>query len=153
VDVTHPNAAEQVQTVHATLEDLAVDSRPVVYALNKVDALPDEDRERLPELALGIGVPEDAIGISAQQGTNIDELLARLEVALEDAAAFVAVTATFPFDRSDLVDLFHKIGRVEGHDYDEHGTTVTGVLPQRELGRFEPWLTVGAVAPATVPVA
>ncbi len=143
VDATHPNAAEQVDTVNRTLEDLAVDDRPVVYALNKVDALPNEDRERLPELALGIGVPADAVGISAQYGTNIEALLDRLEASLEEAAKFVAVTATFPFDRTDLVDTFHKLGRVESHNYDEHGTTVTGVLPQRELGRFEPYVSVG----------
>jgi GTP-binding protein HflX len=151
VDVTHPNAAEQVETVHRTLEDLAVDDRPVVYALNKTDALPEEDRERLPELALGVGAPADAIGISAQEGVNLDALLARVEASLEEASRFVAVTGTFPFDRSDLVDLFHKLGRVERHDYDEHGTTVTGVLPQRELGRFDPWLTVDDVVEETAP--
>lgn len=145
VDATHPNAAEQVDTVNRTLEDLAVDDRPVVYALNKIDALPEEDRDRLPELALGIGVPADAIGISAQAGINLDNLLERVEAALEEAAKFIAVTATFPFDRTDLVDLFHKLGRVEDHEYDEHGTTVTGVLPQRELGRFAPYVSVGDV--------
>ena len=39
VDVTHPNAAEQVQTVATTLEDLGADDRPVVFALNKIDRL------------------------------------------------------------------------------------------------------------------
>jgi GTPase len=145
VDVTHPNAAEQVETVNRTLEDLAVDDRPVVYTLNKIDALPGEDRERLPELALGIGVPADTVGISAQNGINLEALLDRVEAALEKAARFVAVTATFPYDRTDLVDLFHKLGRVERHEYDEHGTSVTGVLPQRELGRFESYLTAGEI--------
>ena len=143
VDTTHPNAAEQVETVHRTLEDLAVDDRPVVYALNKIDALPKEDRERLPALALGIGVPAGALGIYAQGGTHDDGQLDRVEAALEEAAKFIAVTATFPFDRTDLVDLFHKLGRVESHAYDEAGTTVTGVLPHRERGRFAPYVSVG----------
>jgi GTP-binding protein HflX len=153
VDATHPNAAEQAETVNRTLEDLAVDDRPVVYALNKIDALPPEDRERLPELALGIGVPADAVGISAQEGVNLGGLLDRVEAALEEEAKFVAVTATFPFDRTDLVDLFHKLGRVEDHAYDEHGTTVTGVLPQHELGRFAEWLSEPELAPEAAPVA
>src|SRR5690606_1473677 len=51
VDVTHPNAREQVETVKRTLEDLGVDDRPVVYALNKVDRLTEEQREQVRELA------------------------------------------------------------------------------------------------------
>ena len=146
VDVTHPNAAEQVQTVHATLEDLAVDNRPMVYALNKIDRLSEEERAHLPEVSTSIGVPEDAIGISAQTGLNLDRLFERIEATLEDEADFVTVTGTIPFDRTDLVDLFHKLGRVEEHAYDEHGTTVNGQLPRRDLGRFEPWLVLGDAA-------
>jgi GTP-binding protein HflX len=140
VDVTHPNAAEQVQTVNETLEELAVDNRPVVYALNKIDRLSPEERERLPEVADSLGVPQDAVGISAQTGINIDGLLGTIEASLEEEADFVVVTGTIPFDKTELVDLFHKLGRVEDHAYDEHGTTVTGQLPRRALGRFEPWL-------------
>jgi len=146
VDVTHPNAAEQVVTVNATLEDLAVDNRPVVYALNKIDRLSEEERERLPEVARHLGVPDDAIGISAQTGLNLDQLLARIEETLENEADFVPVTGTIPFDRTDLVDLLHKLGRVDDHTYDEHGTTIRGQLPRREVGRFEPWLMIDDAA-------
>jgi GTP-binding protein HflX len=41
VDVTHPNAPEQMQTVMSVLEELGADDKPVVTALNKVDLLPD----------------------------------------------------------------------------------------------------------------
>jgi GTP-binding protein HflX len=147
VDVTHPNAAEQVGTVEATLEDLAVDDRPVVYALNKIDRLDEEERERLPELAVEIGVPVDAVGISAQNGTNLDALFAEIEAALEEASGFVPVSGTIPFYRTELVDLFHKLGRVEAHSFDEHGTTITGLLPAGEVGRFTPWLALATPEP------
>ena len=42
VDVTHPNAAEQMQTVIGVLEELGADDKPVVTALNKVDRLVPE---------------------------------------------------------------------------------------------------------------
>ena len=142
VDVTHPNAREQVQTVNTTLEDLAVDSRPIVYALNKIDRLSPEERERLSEVAESLGVPEDAVGISAQKSINLEGLFAKIEVTLEEEAGFVLVSGTIPFDKTELVDLFHKLGRVEEHTYDEHGTTIHGELPERELGRFEPWLSI-----------
>lgn len=142
VDVTHPNAREQVQTVNTTLEDLAVDSRPIVYALNKIDRLSAEERERLSEVAESLGVPEDAVGISAQKSINLEGLFAKIEATLEEEAGFVLVSGTIPFDKTELVDLFHKLGRVEEHTYDEHGTTIHGELPERELGRFEPWLAI-----------
>lgn len=142
VDVTHPNAREQVQTVNTTLEDLAVDSRPIVYALNKIDRLSPEERERLSEVAESLGVPEDSVGISAQKSINLEGLFAKIEATLEEEAGFVLVSGTIPFDKTELVDLFHKLGRVEEHTYDEHGTTIHGELPERELGRFEPWLAI-----------
>lgn len=140
VDVVHPNAAEQVHTVNTTLEDLAVDGRPVVYALNKIDRLPEEERANLPDVADRVGVPRDAVGISAQHGHNLDGLLQKIEQTLEDEANFVPVTGTIPFDRTEMVDLFHKLGRVSEHEYDEQGTTIHGELPRRDLGRFAPWI-------------
>ncbi|WP_410339376.1 GTPase HflX, partial [Sphaerobacter thermophilus] len=41
MDVTHPKAAEQAETVRTVLEDLGADSRPKVTALNKIDRLGD----------------------------------------------------------------------------------------------------------------
>ncbi len=141
VDVTHPNAAEQVHTVNTTLEELAVDSRPVVHALNKIDRLSNEQRNNLPDVAARVDVPRDAVGISAQRALNLDGLLAKVEEALEEEAGFVPATGTIPFDRTELVDLFHKLGRVNDHAYDERGTTLHGELPARYLDRFSPWIT------------
>jgi GTPase len=140
VDATHPNAVEQVGTVNRTLEDLAVDNRPVVFALNKIDVFSADERRRLPEAAAALGVPEDAVGIAARTGLGLEALLERVEAALEMEAGFVSVSGTIPFEHTDLVDLFHKLGRVEAHSYDEQGTTISGQLPARELGRFEPWV-------------
>src|SRR5207253_6657730 len=41
VDITHPDAEEQVHTVEATLKELGLADRPRVTALNKVDLLVD----------------------------------------------------------------------------------------------------------------
>jgi GTP-binding protein HflX len=140
VDSTHLNAREQAITVHETLEDLGVDDRPVVYALNKIDALSDEQRADLPALAVEIGVPADAVGISAQLGTNVDTLMSRIEEMLEVEAVFLPVELRIPFDQSQLVDRFHSLGRVESRSFDGYGTTLIGQLPEREFGRFEPYI-------------
>ncbi|MGN6485419.1 MAG: GTPase HflX [Thermomicrobiales bacterium] len=136
VDVTHPNAREQVVTVNETLEDLGVDGRPVAYALNKIDALgEDADVAALKE-RLGIPADAHAVPVSAQQGTNVKALLAEIEAVLEVENAFVPVTVTIPYNRSELVERFHALGRVEERAFDEDGTTLHGWLPERDFGRF-----------------
>ena len=140
VDVTHPNAAEQVQTVMTTLEDLGADDRPMVFALNKVDRLSPDEMNDLAARAEEIGAPQDSVPISAQAGLHLDALLARIEIILEEEAAFVQVRMQVPFERSELVDRFHTLGRVETRDYDEQGTLLVGWLPERAIGRFEPFI-------------
>jgi len=155
VDGTHPNASEQVATVAKVLEELGADDKPVIVAVNKADALPGapatdvaatlaelvarrRDEDELP-------VPADAVPISAMRGWGLDLLLGRIERALEADAGFVAVTLSVPFARADLVDKFHRTGRVEATRHDEAGTVVVGVLPAGELGRFAPYVTVNTV--------
>jgi GTP-binding protein HflX len=140
VDVTHPNAAEQVQTVHTTLEDLGADNVPMIYALNKVDRMSPDELADLAARAEAIGAPQDAVAISAQQGLHIEALLSRIEAVLEQEDSFMSVELVIPFDRSELVDRFHTLGRVEERTYDEHGTSIVGLLPEREISRFEPFI-------------
>lgn len=140
VDVTHPNAAEQVQTVMTTLEELGADDRPMIFALNKVDRYSAEELANLAVRAADIGAPDNAVPISAQTGLHLDTLLGQIESMLEDEASFVQVSLQVPFDRSELVDRFHTLGRVETRDYDEDGTTLTGWLPEKEVSRFDPFV-------------
>jgi GTP-binding protein HflX len=85
VDVTHPDALQQAETVLETLRDLDLAEKPLVTALNKVDLLARKDgpeaiekldRQRLPYR------PPDASLISAQQGWGLDELKERIERVL-----------------------------------------------------------------------
>ncbi len=144
VDVTHPNAPEQMQTVADVLEELGADDKPVVTALNKIDALTTNGGEApaLNELLALLGpaaaLAINPVAISARRGTGFDSLLAEVESALETDAGFIPVTLTAPFARTDLVDRFHRLGRVEETTFDESGTTVQGYLPAGEVGRFAP---------------
>ncbi len=149
VDVTHPNAAEQVQTVMGVLEDLGADDKPVVTALNKVDKLLDASGQLPPRetllAMLGDAAPlaVNPVAISAEAGLGFDSLLSAVEVALEKEAQFVPAVLHAPFSRSDLVDLFHRLGRVDDSEFSESGSTLLGRLPLAEIGRFTPYLETG----------
>jgi GTP-binding protein HflX len=94
VDITHPNAAEQAETVEETLADLEVDTKPRLTLLNKVDLLETQTGESVCSLAdLQVLSTElartrpDALLISGERGWGMDALLDRIDQALHDPAA------------------------------------------------------------------
>ncbi len=93
VDITHPDAAHQSQTVEETLQVLGLANKPRVTVLNKVDQLPDADGKRVGGLgelssfqaSLAENVP-GAVLISAEKRWGLDLLKQRLIEVLEGAA-------------------------------------------------------------------
>ena len=148
LDVTHPNVAEQAATVNDVLEDLGADGKPVVLALNKVDALPGGIEGLAPEIreAIAASVGEEllanAVPISARKNVGLDDLMNAVERTLEAEYDFVPVRVRVPFDRQELVERFHRLARVESTDFDEHGAILRGLLPSAFVGRFEGFVQV-----------
>jgi len=94
VDITHPNAAEQSQTVEDTLAELGLAGKPRITVLNKVDLLQGQDGRFIEDLAdLKEFEPSlrywrrDALMVSALQGWRLGELLERMERALATGPA------------------------------------------------------------------
>lgn len=129
VDITHPNMYLQSETVMETLADLDVEGKPILVALNKID--------RLHDSAVALAAPspvEDAVPISAREDIGLDALLARVDEML--SAALIYITAQIPYDRGDLVALFHEQGTVVNISHEGQGTLMEGYLPRRFLERF-----------------
>jgi GTP-binding protein HflX len=94
VDLTHPNAAEQAETVEQTLAELGLAHKPRLTLLNKVDLLarPDGTPVRgladLEDLAAGpTGAQPDALLMSAERGWGLTELRERVAQALRAPTA------------------------------------------------------------------
>jgi len=97
VDVTHPKAAQQSETVEATLVELGLGEKPRLTVLNKADLLTGRDAHRaegpaaLAEYKTAlVGWPSDALLVSAAQGWGLDDLLRRIEEALAAASTEAA---------------------------------------------------------------
>ena len=96
VDITHPDAARQSQTVENTLRDLKLDGKPRITVLNKVDQVPDADGKPVNSIAeltsfqesLAANIP-GAVLISAEKRWGIDLLKQRLIEALDRQPAAV----------------------------------------------------------------
>jgi len=127
VDITHPNALEQSQTVAAVLEELGAGDKPRVTALNKIDLLPagvEIDTADFPNAEL----------VSALTGEHVRELLTRVGDVL--TSMMVPVRVRLPFERGDLLDTFHRRGRVVSERQEADGITIEGLLPQSLRGMF-----------------
>ncbi len=93
VDITHPDAAHQSQTVEDTLRALKLDGKPRITVLNKIDQLPDADGKPVTfpaEIAsfqdsLTANIP-GAVLISAEKRWGVDLLKQRLIEMLDREA-------------------------------------------------------------------
>ncbi len=97
VDITHPNADEQFETVEATLRDLELDDKPRIIAFNKVDLVAGAEEGqpkalRDLETAVAADHPE-ALLISAARKWGLDTLRSRIEAKIADTRSREAVTA------------------------------------------------------------
>lgn len=143
VDITHPNALEQAQTVMDTLAELGAGGKPMVIALNKADRMPADEVRAItgrsdshssfvvrPPSILSDGVP-----ISALKHTGLDRLLAEVESVLYEQ--MVPIQVRLPYSAGDLMALIRREGIVDSEAAEEHGMLLTGRVPARLLYAFE----------------
>src|SRR5947209_13913229 len=127
VDVSHENAIEQSETVNEVLHELEADEKPRVTALNKIDLLDDPSE-------VDTSLYPHAVAVSALQKAGLDALLAQIAQVL--AATMEAVRLIIPYNKSELVELFHRRGRVEQEEHRSNGTFIAGRIPSSLLGYF-----------------
>ena len=131
VDATHPNMLEQIEAVEDTLSELEVDHLPMVVALNKVDRL--QDRAMLEDLDL----PVPAALVSARTGQGLDELLTFIEATM--VGLLEPVHVHLPYERGDLLSLFHERGQVDSETHTGTGVELHGRIPARLRPVFDPF--------------
>jgi len=137
VDASHGNVLEQAETVGEVLSELGADGIPVLVALNKCDLLPNASLAP----ALLNAYPE-GVAISALTGTGLDPLCERIEEALVDLMSPIEVLV--PYQKGELVDLFHRAGVVMRQQHLSEGTLLSGRLPHSLRGQFQPYIHVDA---------
>ena len=138
VDISHPNALNQFNSVQETLDELGAHHIPVVTALNKVDRL------RNPEAAREIaGRYSKAVTISSLNGSGIQDLLRLVQEELYETYAPVRVK--LPYQQGALISLFHEAGQVEFVEHGRGGVYIQGRIPGRLLAQFKQWQVNGHI--------
>ena len=132
VDISHPNALAQYQSVQQTLKKIGAEHVPVITALNKIDQLKD------PELAQAtLAEYPQALAISAQVGTGLPELIQRVKEELYET--FAPLKVYLPYQQGQLISLFHEAGQIDRIEHTRGGVMIHGRIPGRLLARFNEW--------------
>lgn len=130
IDVTHPNAQEQAQAVHETLQAIEAVNIPVLTALNKIDRLSNPEAAMM---ALDDRFPT-SIGISALKGFGLDVLLAKINEQLFET--YVPISIFLSYREGNLIALMHEHGKIDREEHVQGGIVVEGKIPGRLLARF-----------------
>lgn len=122
-DAATPDLEAQVEAVRGVLDQIGAGSIPEVLALNKMDLLYADERERVSARFPG------ALAISAVTGEGLAALLEEVAVAIPRVP--VTVTVLVPHDRGDLVALLHRDAEVLSEDPREDGVEVRARVGER----------------------
>jgi len=143
VDITHPNALAQANSVNETLKEIHADHIPTIIALNKVDGLPDPEAARLAAQNF-----PNAVVISALKGIGFADLMMMIEAELFEN--FTQISVQIPYTEGQLISLFHEQGQVERIEHTRKGVFIQGLIPGRLLARYSPFINNGQETPPDV---
>jgi GTP-binding protein HflX len=132
VDVTHPSAKAQAESVLHTLEEISADHIPVLTVLNKIDRLSSASSA---QEHLDLAGFRDTVAISALTGEGTDDLLPVIHAKLFELYEHVDVM--LPFSEGALTALFHEQGQVEQVEHTREGVRIVGRIPGRLLAQYK----------------
>ena len=132
VDISHPNAMNQAESVLETLKEINADLVPVITILNKIDRLADPAAARNT-----VENFPGAVAISALTGEGLTDLLGLLGTALFET--FTPIVIRLPYQQGQLISLFHEFGQVERLEHGRKGVLIQGQIPGRLVAQFIPW--------------
>jgi len=110
VDISHPQAEEQIVAVNGVLDEIGAAGKPTLMVFNKIDCF------GTPEL-LGKFLDRfpNAVSISAKTGAGMPDLVAELGSMLRPVREFVELS--IPHEASAAIARLHAVAQVIERDY------------------------------------
>src|SRR5437588_717897 len=97
VDISHPEAEEQIKAVDAVLKEIGADGKPTLMVFNKVDQL-NGNQDVLPRF---LERHPNSVAISATAGEGLPMLMAELGSQLRPIREFIELA--IPHERPDVI--------------------------------------------------
>jgi GTPase len=140
VDISHPQAEEQIAAVNAVLAEIGAGEKSTIMVLNKMDRLsPDGKgtagpgalnrlRERYPH----------AVAISATTGEGIASLLAEIGTQLRPKREFLELRV--PHEQAAVIARLHQVGQVVSRSYRGPAARFKARIPPHLHDEFAPYI-------------
>jgi GTPase len=133
VDVSHPQAQQQIESVDTVLKEIGAEGKPTLMVFNKVDQLNGNRTvlngflERHPH----------GVAISATTKEGVPELLAELGSQLRPIREFLELVV--PHERADVVARLHEVAQVVERHYECQTARFKARIPPHLREEFEPF--------------
>jgi GTPase len=134
VDVSHPEAEEQIQSVDAVLGEIGAEGKPTLMVFNKIDEL-NGSQERLARF---LERHPHGVAISAMTGEGVPALLAELGSKLRPIRQFMELSV--PHDRSGVIARLHEVGQVIERNYNGKTARFKARIPPHLHEEFAPFI-------------
>jgi GTP-binding protein HflX len=134
VDVSHPQAREQVESVDAVLKEIGAEGKPTLMIFNKVDLL-NGSRETLNRF---LERYPHGVAISAESGDGVPMLLAELGSQIRPLREFVELSV--PHEQAGVIARLHEVAQVIERRYTGKTARFKARIPPHFHREFEPFL-------------
>ena len=134
VDVSHPQAEEQIKSVETVLEEIGAQGKPTMMVFNKVDRL-NGSREGL--LRFLERYPH-GVAVSALDGEGVPALMSELGSQLRPIRDFLELAV--PHDKPGVVARLHEVAQVVERDYKGEKARFKARIPPHLHEEFAPYI-------------
>ena len=129
IDASHPQMQDQIEAVEIVLSEIGAVEKPRLDIFNKIDLLSADKKRQLGERYL------DGVFISALKKDGVDKVIERIDKIV--SSFLVQVNLEISFDKGNLIEKVHRLGRVISEKHSSHGTSIVAEIPQKDLPEFE----------------
>ncbi len=126
VDASSPDMQDHIRVTEKVIDELGAGEVPRIILFNKCDLIGDVSE---------FGGASDFVCVSAKTGEGKDALCRKICEKLSKTER--QVTVIIPYDKTALLDVLHRDGKVLGTNYNDNGIEVTLVADDRLYGRIK----------------
>jgi GTP-binding protein HflX len=140
VDLSHPQAEEQIQAVNVVLAEIGAGEKPTIMVLNKMDRLnggPDGIGTSGALSRLQEKFPH-AVAISAATGEGIPTLLAEIGTQLRPKREFLELRV--PHEEAAVIARLHAVGQIISRSYRGPAARFKARISPRHHDEFAPYI-------------
>jgi len=134
IDVSHPQADEQIQAVDAVLKEIGAEGKPTLMVFNKIDRL-NGDRSRVLQQ---LERHPQAVAISAETGEGLPALLQQLASQVRPLREFIELAV--PHDQSGVIARLFEVAQVVERDYTGQTARFKARIPPYYRDEFAPFM-------------